>query len=129
MLGKSTGLLNKKFASFNRRKLLCKLKFSNYQCTGKNARKNKSRYIPSIIIIYHCYYRITLLLFFIYHSTNTPRVFHVETTWKRVVSTWNTRDLFAGQIPKDCDFPSTTKCCTYFSIHFDFALTERAFFC
>ena len=77
------GVLSKKFASFNRRKLLCKLKVSNYQCTGKIAWKNKSRYIPSIIIIYHCYHRITLLLFFTCSPTYTPRVFHVETTWKR----------------------------------------------
>ena len=31
------------------------------------------------------------------NPTNTPRVFHVETTCKRpfhVISTWNTRDVF-----------------------------------
>ena len=82
-LAKSVRVLSKKFASFTRRKLLCKLKVSNYQCTRKIALKNKIGYIPSIIIIYHCYQRITLLLFFTYHPTYTPRVFHVETTWKR----------------------------------------------
>ena len=33
--------------------------------------------------------------------TNTPRVFHVETTWKRsfhVMSTWNTRGVFVGML-------------------------------
>ena len=33
--------------------------------------------------------------------TNTPRVFHVETTWKRPfprLSTWNTRGVFVGII-------------------------------
>ena len=87
-LAKSVGVLSKKFASFNRRKLLCKLKVSNYQCTGKIAWKNKSRYIPSIIIIYHCYHRITLLLFFTYHPTNTARVFPVERTSFNVKYTW-----------------------------------------
>ena len=33
------------------------------------------------------------------NPTNTPRVSHVETTWKRcfkIVLTWNTRGVFAG---------------------------------
>ena len=97
-LAKSVGVLSKKFASFNRRKLLCKLKVSNYQCTGKIAWKNKSRYIPSIIIIYHCYHRITLLLFFTYHPTNTARVFPVETTSFNVEYTWFVRRADALRI-------------------------------
>ena len=64
-LGKSVAL-TKKFATFNPRKLWCKLKISNYQYTGKIVWENKSRYIPCIIIIYHCYHCITLFLFFTY---------------------------------------------------------------
>ena len=64
-LAKSVAL-SKKFTSFNPRKLLCKLKVSNYQYTGKIVWENKSRYIPCIIIIYHCYHCITLFLFFTY---------------------------------------------------------------
>ena len=50
--------------------------------------ENKSRYIPSIIMIYHCYHRITLLLFFTY------------------------------QMSKDCDFSSTTRSCVHFFVSF-----------
>ena len=57
-------VLSKKFKSLNPWKLLCKLKISNYQYTAKIVWENKSRCIPSIIIIYHCYHCITLLLFF-----------------------------------------------------------------
>ena len=55
------------------------------------------------------------------HTTCFPRWNDV----KRVVSSWNTRGLFVGQMPKDWDFSRTTKCCIHFCIHFDFALTER----
>ena len=61
-LAKSVAL-SKKFTSFNPRKLLCKLKVSNYQYTGKIVWENKSRYIPSIIIIYHCHHRILIGVF------------------------------------------------------------------
>ena len=53
-------ILSKKFASFNSQKLLCKLKVSNYQHTEKNVWENKSRYTPSIIIIYLCHHRILI---------------------------------------------------------------------
>ena len=32
--------------------------------------------------------------------TNTPRIFYVETTWKRI-STWNTRRVFVGFMLRD----------------------------
>ena len=57
-------VLSKQFASFNRRKLLCKLKVSSYRCKGKTVWENKSRYITSILIIYHCYHRINLIAVF-----------------------------------------------------------------
>ena len=81
----SSVVLSKKFASSSRRKLQCKLRVSNYQCTGKTVQENRSRYVPSVIMIYHCYYHITLLLF------------------------------FTNQISQDCDFSSATKCCIHSS--------------
>ena len=68
--------------------VLSKVKVSNYQCTRKAVWENKRWYIPSIIIIYHRYHRITLLL------------------------------LFTYQMPKECDVSSATKCCIYFSDSF-----------
>ena len=59
-------VLTKQFATFKPRKLWWQLKVSNYKYTGKIVWENKSRYIPCIIIIYHYYHRITLLLFFTY---------------------------------------------------------------
>ena len=87
LVGKNCGIKQKN-PKLQPTKTFVRSEVSNYQYYSKNCLGNKSRYIPSIIIIFHCYPRITLLLFFLYQMT------------------------------KDCDFSSITKCCIHFSVSF-----------
>ena len=58
-----------KIRNLQPRKTLVQIESFKLSIYRKKCWENKSRYIPSIIITYHCYRRITLLLFFTYQMT------------------------------------------------------------